>query len=134
MMRGMETQAEFKARVHANFEGMPSRLEELNEDERELILEQVNSYAMPLMNRLLAVKLSETTISNEDDCDSGHSRVIEAKNLKFEHNNGNFFLALKRYNDERTAGLFEVIEGPGKRSRKSKKTSSTRGQRLCGLL
>lgn len=64
MVCAMDKQAEYNQRVHANLKSMSPRLETLNVNERELIVKPVNSYAMPLINRLSALLESKTEMLN----------------------------------------------------------------------
>lgn len=128
MVRAMETQAEYKQRVHANLESMSPWMEKLDEHEREHIVKQVNSYAMPLINRLLALVKSGIAMSNGNDSKVVDSRIAAAQNIKFESVNGKFFGALERYNDKRVAPLYEMID-----RKPSKKTVSFSYSLLCQL-
>lgn len=128
MVRAMETQAEYKQRVHANLDSMSPWMEKLYEHEREHIVKQVNSYAMPLINRLLALVKSGIAMSNGNDSKVVDSRIAAAQNIKFESVNGKFFGALERYNDKRVAPLYEMID-----RKPSKKTVSFSYSLLCQL-
>lgn len=128
MVRAMETQAEYNQRVHANLESMSPWMEKLDEHEREHIVKQVNSYAMPLINRLLALVKSGIAMSNGNDSKVVDSRIAAAQNIKFESVNGKFFGALERYNDKRVAPLYEMID-----RKPSKKTVSFSYSLLCQL-
>lgn len=128
MVRAMETQAEYKQRVHANLDSMSPWMEKLDEHEREHIVKQVNSYAMPLINRLLALVKSGIAMSNGNDSKVVDSRIAAAQNIKFESVNGKFFGALERYNDKRVAPLYEMID-----RKPSKKTVSFSYSLLCQL-
>lgn len=112
MLRAMQTQTEFKQRVHANLNRMSPWLTNLELQEHNLIEKQIDLYGKPLIKRLLAQVETEIEMVNGEDSNVRHSLNSEAQAHVIAGNHGNFVNAFTQYNDRRTKLLFELIEKP----------------------